>query len=389
MPDFQPTNPQHARQLLFEGAWPMAVTFVGSSRRVAAGNREGQIYVWDVPESPEQAGAQVWPARRLEGHTNGISRLAATPDGKLLVSASLDRTIRLWDMQAPASGTAEAVLDIQSRQAEAKRKGKQDLLEAPGVAVAVNTAAHVLEGHADWIQALALSPDGRRLLTGDDSAVAIAWDLAERKAISRWQGHPWNWIVAVAISADGETALVSEYRYKRDDFDIPAPALRLYHVADGSQKLDILKTHLPKLDATATSYGAAQAWRPFVGHGLVAAAFSPDGKLVALGQGGEIDTGKVHLMDAATGKLVRTISGHQYGVTDLLFTPDGQHLLSTGRDTTVRICQVEDGKELLKLGEPRGGQFKDWFSALALSPDQQAIAAADIAGKVHVWQWGD
>jgi WD40 repeat protein len=382
------STPQHAWQLLFEGAWPMAATFVGSSRRVAAGNRDGQLYVWDLPASPEQTPGQIWPVRRLDGHANGISRLAATADGKLLISASLDHTIRLWDMEAPPSGTAEVVLDSELRKSEAKRMGKKELLDAPGVTVELQTASHVLQGHGDWIQALALSSDGRRLLTGDDSSVTIAWDLIKRKPISRWKGHSWNWVVAVALSPDGETALVSEYRYKRDDFDIPAPAVKLYRVADGAKTLDILKTHIPKLDAAATSYGAAQAWRSFVGHGLVAAAFSPDGKLVALGQGGEIDTGKVHLIQTETGKLVRTISGHQYGVTDLLFTPDGRHLISTGRDTTVRICQVEDGKEVLQLGEPRGGQFKDWFSALALAPDGQAIAAADIAGKVHVWRLG-
>jgi WD40 repeat protein len=389
MPDLPTTKSQHVWQLLFEGAWPMAVAFIGSSRRVAAGNREGQIYLWELPESSEQTPGQAWPARRLDGHTNGISRLAATPDGKWLISASLDKTIRLWDMEAMPAETAEAVLDVQARQSEAKRKGKKELLSAPGVTVAVQTASHVLEGHGDWVQAMALSADGRRLLTGDAASLTIAWDLVERKEIARWKGHPWNWVVGLAVSHDGETALVSEYRYKRDDFDVPAPAARLFNVADGVEKLDLLKTHLPKMDVKATSYGAAQVWRSFVKDGLIAAAFSPDGKLVALGQGGETDTGKVHLMDTETGKLVRTISGHQYGVTDVAFSADGKHLLSAGRDTTVRICQVEDGKELLKLGEPRGGQFKDWLSALALSPDQQCVAAADIGGKVQVWRLGE
>ena len=67
------------------------------------------------------------------------------------------------------------------------------------------------------------------------------------------------------------------------------------------------------------------------------------------------------------------------------FSADGEHLLSSGRDTTIRICQVEDGKEVAVLGAPRGGQFKDWFSALALSPDQRLVAAADIAGSIQVW----
>jgi WD40 repeat protein len=129
-------------------------------------------------------------------------------------------------------------------------------------------------------------------------------------------------------------------------------------------------------------------WRKFVANGLITTAFSPDGRLIAVGQGGETDTGKVHLLDAANGKLVRTVSGHLNGVTDVLFSADGKYLLSTGRDTCVRICQVADGKEVAVLGTPRGGQSKDWLSAAVLSPDQRWLAAADIAGLVQVWEFG-
>ena len=55
-------------------------------------------------------------------------------------------------------------------------------------------------------------------------------------------------------------------------------------------------------------------------------------------------------VETATGKLVREVSGHQYGATDVKFYADGKLVLSTGRDTTLRICQVEDGKEVAALG---------------------------------------
>ena len=86
---------------------------------LAAGNNLGEILVWDLPEKPEKLpekpeksagkkdpadrpGAAVPPARRLDGHTNVISKLLATSDGRWLISASYDHTIRYWDLQASA-----------------------------------------------------------------------------------------------------------------------------------------------------------------------------------------------------------------------------------------------------------------------------------------------
>ena len=90
--------------------------------------------------------------------------------------------------------------------------------------------------------------------------------------------------------------------------------------------------------------------------------------------------------DSASGKHVRDVATHEEGLTDVLFSPDGKHLVTSGRDTCVRICQVADCKEGAVLGSPRGGQFKDTFNAVALSPDDRFVAATDIAGLVPVWE---
>jgi len=396
MPSFDPTKSKLVYQLTFGGSWPKAVAFLGDGQRLAAGNQFGQIYVWNLPAAPP-AGAKpggkdrmapnLPPVRRLEGHVNEISQLAATPDGKLLISTSYDHSVRVWRTDGPAAGKAEAFLDGSTRQKAPGKQAAKTPEPSEGVMVETQTASDILAGHANWIFALGLSADGTRAITGDTSSNVIVWDIPGRKPIAKWAGYPWAWIVSASLAPDGQTALVSEYAYKRDDFDIPPPALKLWDVATATEKLDILKVQFPKLDPKIRTYGSSQAWRKFVADGLITTAFSPDGKLIAAGQGGETDTGKVHLFDAANGKLVRTISGHRYGVTSLLFSSDGKHLISGGRDTQVRICQVADGKEVAVLNTPRGGQFKDWLSALAISPDQKRLAAADIAGIVHVWEF--
>lgn len=409
MPELKPTGAKQVWKLQFEGAWPTSVAFLGP-RRLAAGNRDGQIFVWDLPDQPptkavdlkadskakpakkgdQDEGANVAPVRRLDGHSNGISRLVSTDDGKLLVSASLDHSLRIWDANASTTGKANVVLDRVSREREVKRlptDKRQAFLDAPGVNVATQEAAAVLSGHSDWVNSLGISRNGQRLISGDARSNVIVWDLPKRKEVSKWVGHAWNGIVAAALSADGRSALVSEFTYKRDDFDIPAPALKVWDAAMGKATLDILKVHIPKLDAKASTYGAASVWRPFIKGGLIAADYSPDGSLVAVGQGGETDTGKVHLFDAKTGKLVRTVSGHRYGVCDVKFSANGKYVLSSGRDTMLRICQVSDGKEVAAVGKSRGGQFKDWLYGIAISPDQTKVAAADIAGMIHVWEF--
>jgi WD40 repeat protein len=70
------------------------------------------------------------------------------------------------------------------------------------------------------------------------------------------------------------------------------------------------------------------------------------------------------------------------------FPRDSKYLFSAGRDTQFRITQVADGKEVAKIGKPRGGQFTDWLSAISRSPDEHWLAAADISGYVQIWQLG-
>ena len=396
MPAFNPGKPALRYQLTFEGSWPTAVAFVGP-RRLAAANQLGHIFIWDLPEKPpefkaepkaERQAPNLWPTRRLDGHSNEVTRLLVTPDGKHLVSASLDHSVRVWPVDGAVAGKAGVLLDEDTRKREARRTGKKEVSKEPSATVETQTVCDVLEGHKEWVYALGMSGDGKRLVSGDAASQVIVWDFAARKPLTRWTGHSWNWIAAASLSPDGKTAFVSENRYKRDDFDIPTPALKTWDAATGKETLDLLKLQFPKYNPSDRTYGGAQMWRKFVANGLITTAYSPDGKLLAAGQGGETDTGKVHLHDAETGKLIRDVSGHMYGVADVMFSTDSKHLISVGRDTCVRICQVSDGKEVAVLGTPRGGQFKDWLSAVALSPDEQFLAATDIAGLVHVWQLG-
>jgi WD40 repeat protein len=348
--------------LPWQDDWVTAVAFVGSARRLAAGNQRGGLLVWDLPEKP--GGPTPAPVRRLDGHTNAIARLIPAADGRRLISASYDHSIRIWDLDAAPAQRAEVVVDARTREAAAKKAGKNAPPPAPGASVGTQTAERVLEGHRDWIQSMVLSRDGKVLASGDDSGLVIVWDPATGKEVRRRQVK--GWVYGMALSPDAQQLLVAERIPLIFDSGRHG-AVKIWSVGEDKMIRDLTPLY-PKEHFSA-------------------AAFSPDGLQLALGKGGEGD-GKIFLVDPAAGKKVREMPGHQYGICDLAYSADGRFLLSAGRDTTVKVWQCSDGKMVKELGKPRGGQFKDQMHALALSPDESRLAAGDMAGMVHLWATG-
>jgi WD40 repeat protein len=356
--------------LPWDPTWVTAVTFIGSSRRLAAGNNFGQIFLWELPEKPGAPAPP--PVRRLDGHSNAITALAATPDGRRLLSTSYDHTVRVWDLNASAEKTEAVVLDPTAR--AAAQKARKKLPEGPPITIGLQQAERVLEAHQEWVRCLALSPDGTRLLTGDDHGLAILWEVPTMKEVRRLQVP--GWIRAVALSPDAGLAAVCE-TCPRIPYDPKAPhATRIWDLASGTVKLDLTKEFLGM-------YGRAL--------NMGAAAFADSGRLLALGQIDEAAAKKVYLASLATGKKVRELgytSQGNSGITAIVAHPDGKHLATCGRDTMVRVWQPADGKLVKDLGTPRGGGSfggSSWFHAISFSADGLWLAAADMGGLIQVW----
>lgn len=383
MPNFKPEPAVETWRLDFHGAWPTAAAFLGESNLVAAGDRNGRILIWKLDaEPPKPQGdtpPNMAPRRLLEGHTNAISHLVYAASTNELLSASLDGTVRRWKLDKEPTETARTIVAAESSKRDAP---PPEPVEAPR-----QTSHELLVKEKGWVNAFAISSDESRAIVGDDRGELIVLNLADGAVVSSWKGHPQNWIASAALSSDGSLAFVSEYGSRRGDFDRPPPQVKLFDASTGEEKIDLLKVKFPDVKDRGNGYSYGTLTGKFLGRGLVCAAFSPDDELIAAGMGGETSGAKVHLFDARTGELVRTISGHENGVTDVAFSADGKYVLSSGRDTMIRICQTSDGKEVA-IGKSRGGQFKDWIAAIDLSADQQHILAADIAGFVRVWKVG-
>ena len=339
-----------------------------------------------MPEKPW--GDPPKPLAKLDAHTNVISRLVATPDGKTLISSSYDHTIRYWTIPAKLPEPTEPLL-LNARTIEdtTRRKSNGAKVPPPNEAkVGVLKPAHTLEEHKEWVVGMSLSPDGKALITGDDGGHIIVWEVPSAKpggvargdVKKRWKLAK-GWAYAVALSPDAKQACVTE---------------RLPLVFDSGRHAAVKLWNTSTAEVTKD----LSAEKEFKGHHMSAAAYSPDGKQLAVLRGGESGglSGKPVLVDPATGKIVKELGpqGHLVGGTDLAWHPDSKHLASAGRDTTVRVWEVPSakpegvtatGKLVSEVGKGRGGQFKDWICAVSWSADGKWLASADMAGAVQIW----
>jgi WD40 repeat protein len=368
MPNF--AKPTQAWNLPWDADWVTAVAWLGPTRRVAAGNNLGQILLWELPEKP--SGAAPKPVARLDGHTNVISHLAATPDGKTLLSASYDHTVRYWTIPDKLPDATESV-SLNARTIEELKRRRASKLPSPLEAkVGVLKPARTLTEHKEWVVAMGLSRDGESLITGDDGGHVVVWEVARGEPKMRWK-VPKGWVYAAALSPDAKQACVTERLPLVFDSGRHA-AVKLWDAAAGAVAKDL------------------SAAKEFKGHHMAAAAYSPDGKTLAILRGGESNgpSGKPVLVDPVSGKVLKELApGHLDGGTALAWHPDGKHLASAGRDTLVRVWEAAAGKLVAEVGKGRGGQFKDWICDVSWSADGNWLAAADQAGAVQVWTFSN
>ncbi len=234
-------------------------------------------------------------------------------------------------------------------------------------------------------------PDGSRLAVGTSIGVWL-YDVEDRKETALFTGHTGQ-AQALAFSQDGNllagggsnSTIIQLWDLNTDS---KLPSISLNRLQDSIVALAFYGSTLISLDRRGQIY----YWNVDVGNQLSesgkvvqfdAVTFSEDGRLFAIGA----KDSKIHLWDATSGKLKRTLIGHatlfkqqDKEIHALAFSPDGKILASGSEDKTVRLWDTQNYKKLATLRGHEG-----WITALAFSKDGKTLASGDASRVIKVW----
>ncbi len=188
---------------LLHGHWVVNLRFSPDGRRLLAGRVEGEAMLWDLSVSPPRGIALEHPSR-IPGHE--VWNVLFTRDGRTAITASTDGSLRFWEA---ATGRLDGSLEFagHTRQFLLNGTGRSLLLLSGGQVHTVDCESHRerTSPFGDRILAIALSPDGKTLLSGGSDKAARLWDLETGRPIGSTMRHD-GVVVGVAFSPDGSTA---------------------------------------------------------------------------------------------------------------------------------------------------------------------------------------
>jgi WD40 repeat protein len=278
---------------------------------------------------------------------NAVAALAFSPDDHLLASAGYDHQARLWEVGR-----------------------RQPLVALPTVGA---------------VEDLAFSPDGRQLLTSDQSGLVQAREIRSGHVTFQLNTRFRHMAVSMngsllALGGGGKKFIVDQapaevwnYESNRQLFSLPDAGTYIAFSPDG------------RLLATGSRDRKIKLWDLQDGHLLLhlgpvernlGMSFFPDGDRIAVGD----ELGSLSIWDTATGRRVTTVQAHAGGIFKTAVSPDGKLLASVGADQTVRLWNSDGLSEVATL---RGHISEVW--GVAFSHDSRLLASSGKDGTVRFW----
>ncbi|MFZ1110216.1 MAG: PDZ domain-containing protein [Rhodomicrobium sp.] len=376
---------------------------------VKLGARPAQL----AAAKPEATEGALIPMLDTGGHMATIRSIAFTPDGRKLVSASDDKTIRVWDL---ATGQTEQIVRGQAGPGATgsiyaialSPDGKW--LAAGGWTAGGEIRLYdfksrklvaLLEGHADAVYGLAFSPDSRQLVSGSHDRTAIIWsteplfeaDISKMSRESVAVLKPQrrlpceDTVTTVGFTSDGARVITGSDKHELRFWSAHTGDL-LSNSRDHRDKVVSLSVALDGSIVSGDFSGEIRLWNGQIGKAVKLLAdqksdvggvsISPDGKLILSGGAGEpAGPYHCHVYDAATGHEIVTYKGHDNVVYATAVSADGRWAATAGGSAReIHIWEMRTGiRRRLPDGRPLilGGTGRP-AGAVGFSPGDNQIA---------------
>ncbi len=341
-----------------------------------------------VPRWPTLVQADSELLRTLEGHTSGVLSVAVSSDGSALVSASDDKTIKVWDLR---TGACLRTLEGHAVSVALSGDGSTLVSASNDKTIKVwdlSTGAclRTLEGHTNSVNSVALCGDGITLASGSDDSTIKVWDLRTGDCLRTLKEHTRP-VLSVAVSSDGNT-LVSASNDK---------TIKVWDLRSNSCLRTLEGDYQPSMalssDGSILAIGSYQGWITVwclrtVGHWMPARnsyevnpgtvnslALSADGSILAMAS----KIRAVEIFSLKSGAR-RQLSGHVRKVHSVAFGCDGSTLVSGSQDKTIKVWAISPNAPRRKsTGHARS------VSSVALNRDGSTIVSGSWDSNVKVW----
>lgn len=242
-----------------------------------------------------------------------------------------------------------------------------------------------LSGHQDWVNWATFNKDGTKILTGGKDGVARIWDANTGQPLLDLRGHDKSVNNAV-FSPDGTRVLTAGEDKTARVWDTQTGKNLLVIKGHEVYLNSTAYSHDGKMIATASGDRTARVWdaktgKPIatlVGHGntVLSVAFSADGKKVVTGS----SDNTARVWETETWTSVRELRGHALQVNSAEFSADGRLILTASKDGTVRLWDAETGRDLSEWRGHRSG-----VNAAIFSADNRFIFTASGDGTARMW----